>query len=86
MLDCSLLFIPFSFVGCHSVSPGAALDYVPRGWVGELRVVHDAYLFVLQIHTSSFGVSQRGEMALLFSMWCGVSEAFHWLGVQDVSV
>jgi hypothetical protein len=40
--------------------------------VGELCVVHDAHLFVLQIHTSSFGTSWLGEMASLFSVLCNV--------------
>jgi hypothetical protein len=32
-------------------------------------VVHDAYLFFLQFHTSRFGASWWREMALLFSVW-----------------
>jgi hypothetical protein len=41
----------FSFVAevGGSVCPGDMLDYVPRGWVGELHV-WDAHLFILQIH------------------------------------
>jgi hypothetical protein len=35
----------------------------------ESHMVHDAYLFFLQFHTSSFGASWWGEMALLFSVW-----------------
>jgi hypothetical protein len=59
-----------------SVCPGATLDYVPRGWVRESWVVHDAHLFVLQIHASNFETSWWGEMVWL-------REAFHRLGIQD---
>jgi hypothetical protein len=41
-------------------------------------MVHDACLFVLQVHASSFGISWQGEM-----LWH--KEAFHRLGVQDVA-
>jgi hypothetical protein len=41
-------------------------------------VVYDAHLFVLQIHASSLGTSQWGEMVQH-------KEAFHGLGVQDVT-
>jgi hypothetical protein len=45
----------FYFVeGKVSVCPKAALDYVPRGWVGLLHVMHDAHMFVLQNHVGSF--------------------------------
>jgi hypothetical protein len=44
-----------------SVFPEAALDYVPRV-VGELHMVCDAHLFILQIHTSSFAAGQWGEI------------------------
>jgi hypothetical protein len=57
--------------GC-SFFPEDALDYVPKWWVGELHVVHDAHLFILQIHACSFGTIEEGEMALLLSMWCGI--------------
>jgi hypothetical protein len=39
-------------------------------------VVHDAHLFVLQIHASNFETSWWGEMVWL-------REAFHRLGIQD---
>jgi hypothetical protein len=70
----------FSFVGAgeYSVCPGTVLDYVPMGWVGESRMVHDAFLFVLQIHISSFETSWQGEMT-----WH--TEASHGLAVQDVA-
>jgi hypothetical protein len=62
-------FYVFQFCCRNSVCPGAALDYVPREWVWESHVVLDDHLFVLQIYASSFGISQQGEMALLFSVW-----------------
>jgi hypothetical protein len=34
--------------------------------------VHDAHLFILQFNASSFGVGWWGEMALLFSVQCGI--------------
>jgi hypothetical protein len=53
MLDYSLLFMLFSFVAeGGSVCPGAMLDYVSRGWVGESRVVDDAHLFILEIQAA----------------------------------
>jgi hypothetical protein len=55
VLDYSLLFMLFSFVGVGSACPGAVLDYVPGWWVRELQAVHYTHLFILQIHTSSFG-------------------------------
>jgi hypothetical protein len=30
------------------------LDYVPREWVRDSHIVHDAHLFVLQIHNVIF--------------------------------
>jgi hypothetical protein len=48
------------------------LDYIPGDWVGESHVVHDASLFVLQIHASCFGAGQGVEMVPLFSVQCGV--------------
>jgi hypothetical protein len=78
VLDYSSLYMLFSFVGGKgSVCPRAALDCVPRGWVGQLPVVDDAHLFVLQVHTSSFGISWQGEIMQQ-------QETFHGLGVQDV--
>jgi hypothetical protein len=68
----------FSFVLRGSICPGAALDYVPMGWVGESHVLCDAHLFVLQIHTSSFEINWQREMAMH-------REVFHGLGVQDVA-
>jgi hypothetical protein len=68
MLDYSLLFGLFSFVWGGSVCPGASLDYVPGGWVGKFHEMHDAHPLVQQIHASSFGATQWGEMVLFFSM------------------
>jgi hypothetical protein len=42
-------------------------------------MVHDAHLFILQIHASSFGAGWWGEMVAQHR------EAFHRLGVQDVA-
>jgi hypothetical protein len=50
------------------------------GWVGESLVVCDAHLHILQIHTSSFEVSQWREMAPLFSVWCGIGRLSMGLG------
>jgi hypothetical protein len=73
MLDYNSLFMLFSFVGGgDSICPGAELDYVPREWVEELHIVHDAHLFFLLIHTSSFGAGQSREMARCFSQ-CGAA-------------
>jgi hypothetical protein len=41
-------------------------------WDGEVHVVCDAHLFLLQFHAGSFVVSWWGEMALLISVQCGV--------------
>jgi hypothetical protein len=61
-----------------SVCPGAALDYVPRGWVVESCMVSDAHLFVMQIHAAG------RNCATFFSVpW--LKKAFHGLGVQDVA-
>jgi hypothetical protein len=54
--------------GGDSICPGAALDYVSRVGGGVLLIMRDAHLFVRQIHSSSFGASQQGEMALLLSV------------------
>jgi hypothetical protein len=54
----------FSFAG--GVQSAQGLCSFPRGWVRESRVVHDAPLFILQIHRSSFGACWWGEMLLLF--------------------
>jgi hypothetical protein len=61
------------------------MDYVPREWVGELNMIHDAHLFVLQIHTSSFGAGWQEEI-FFFQVGHGVRmEYFHGLRVQDVA-
>jgi hypothetical protein len=66
----------FSFiVGEGSICSGTVLDYVPKGWVGELCMVCDAHLFVLQIHASSFGTGWWGEVVQR-------REAFNGLGVE----
>jgi hypothetical protein len=44
------------------------------GGVGKSHVVHDAHLFILQSHTSSFGASQLGKMAPIFSVWPGIGK------------
>jgi hypothetical protein len=62
------MFFCFAGGGGGSVCPGDALDYFPRGWVGEFHVVCDAQLFVLQFHASSFGASCWEEMVPLFSV------------------
>jgi hypothetical protein len=56
------------------------------GWVRELCVVCDAHLFLLQLHTGSFGVA-GGEkwLCLFFSSVAWHREAFHRLGVQNVT-
>jgi hypothetical protein len=72
VLDYSLLFYVFQFfLGEASVCPWAVLEYFPGGWVGELHMVHDAHLFILQFHASSFGAGWQEEMACFFSEWCG---------------
>jgi hypothetical protein len=67
VLDYSPLFMTFSFAGVGgSVHPGVALDYFPGvwGWVGELHMVNNAHLYLLQFHTGRFGASCWGEMVL----------------------
>jgi hypothetical protein len=66
----------FIFAGGEcSVCTGAVLEYFPGGWVRELHVVHNAHLFILQFHTSSFRTSWWGDMTLLFfSEWCVVGK------------
>jgi hypothetical protein len=46
---------------------------------------HDAHLFILQIHASSFGDSQQGKMTMLFSVQHWHQETFQGIGVQDVT-
>jgi hypothetical protein len=46
-----------------SICPGAALDYVPGGRIGELHVMYVAHLLGLQIYAGSFETSWLGEMA-----------------------
>jgi hypothetical protein len=79
----SSLFILFTFAGggggCFS-RPGAAWIMLPGGWLGESLVVHDAHLFVLQIHAHSFELA-GGEKCCCFS-YAGCKEVFHRLGVQ----
>jgi hypothetical protein len=43
-----------------------------EGWVGELCMVYDARLSLLQFHTGSFGASWQGEMASMFSVLLGI--------------
>jgi hypothetical protein len=40
-------------------------------------MVHNAYLFILQLHTSSFEASWWGEMAPLFFIVVWYKDAFH---------
>jgi hypothetical protein len=49
---CCLCF-SFLFVG----GSGAVLDYFLREWVGKSHMVSDAYLFIVHIHSRSFGTS-----------------------------
>jgi hypothetical protein len=48
------------------------------GRVGELLVVCDAHLFILQIHINGFGFIWHGEMMLLFSVLCGIGRLSTW--------
>jgi hypothetical protein len=71
----------FSFVGGgNSICPGAALEYVPRWWVGKSCVVHVALLFVLKVYASIFGTSWWGEMVCHISHHSG-----EWGGFPQVS-
>jgi hypothetical protein len=61
----------FSFAGGgYSACPGVALDYFPGMWVGELHMVHDAHLLILQFHVGSFGDGWRRELVMVFSVRC----------------
>jgi hypothetical protein len=68
VLDYSLLYMAFSLARHGGFNPlrGCAglfsMVCVCVGGVGELRVVHDAHLYLLQFHASSFGASW-GEIA-----------------------
>jgi hypothetical protein len=48
-------------------------------------MAHDVHLFLLQFHTGSFGARWQGRngAAFLSMAWC--RQAFHGLGVQDVT-
>jgi hypothetical protein len=59
VLDYNSLFMLFNFVGGCSIFPGAALDYVPVGWVGESPIVHVGHLLGLQVYAGSFETSQH---------------------------
>jgi hypothetical protein len=65
-------------VGGDSVCPGAALDYVSRGWVGESCVVCVAHLLGLQVYIGSIAISWQGEMV------CHFSQGRHLLGLGSV--
>jgi hypothetical protein len=68
VLDYDLLFILLSlFREGSSVCPRAALDDVPRGWVGESHVVCVAHLLGLQLYSSNFGANWWVEIACCFS-------------------
>jgi hypothetical protein len=86
VLNYNSQFKLFSFVSeGDSICPGPALDYVPVWWVGELHMVSDAHLFILQIHASRFEACQWGEMATTSLSMARHKKSFHKLGVQDVS-
>jgi hypothetical protein len=68
VVDYNSLILFLSFVqGGGLISPGAALGYIPSGWVEELHMVHVAHLLRLQIYAGSFETSQWGEMVCCFS-------------------
>jgi hypothetical protein len=87
VLDYSLLLVVFSFAGGCSVCPGAALDYFPgREWVGRGVVcgvkcspVHST---VSRKHLWSWLAGRNG---LTFFSMAWHKEAFHRIGVQDVT-
>jgi hypothetical protein len=57
-----LQFAVYVFQFCweeDSVCPGTLLNNVPKWWIGESCVWCDAHLFILQIHTSSFGQREK---------------------------
>jgi hypothetical protein len=63
----------FSFAGGQRFSlPWAVLDYFPSRLVRESCMVHDAHLFILQLHSRRFRDCWWGEMVLLFSVWHGL--------------
>jgi hypothetical protein len=79
VLDYSSVYTVQFCWGGVSVCPGAALDYVPKGWVRVSHMVCDAYLFILQILASTTETGWWGEM----DQQC--REAFHRLGIWDVA-
>jgi hypothetical protein len=64
-----------------SIYPEAVLDYVPRRGRGVV-CGDDAYLFVLQIHTAAL---EPGKCHTISLSVVRRSEAFHRLGVQDIT-
>jgi hypothetical protein len=59
------------------------LDYVPGWWIGELYMVHDAQLFILQSHKQHWSwLAERNGTTFLSAGQH--KEAFYGLGVQDV--
>jgi hypothetical protein len=67
----------FSFLR-SSICPGAALDYVPQRWVGELCLFHIVQLLILQVYAGSFETGQQIEMV------CHFSQVIYFLGLVSV--
>jgi hypothetical protein len=92
-----LHFAVYAFQFCWgcSICPGAVLDYVPGDWVGESCVVPVAHLLGLQVYVAALKPAAGRNGMLLFSrqtlsgpgsgLALGCREAFHRLGVQDIT-
>jgi hypothetical protein len=82
VLDCSLLFIFFSFAGAGiSIFPGAALDYFLWGEVGK-RAMHGAWWFPVPSAVSHRQLWSQlaGRNGPTVCSWVQCREAFHGLG------
>jgi hypothetical protein len=69
VVDYNSLCMFLSFVVCvgSSICPGAALEYVPTGWMGESCVVCSTHLLGLQTYIGSFEICWWGETVCHFS-------------------
>jgi hypothetical protein len=68
VLDYSSLFKLFSFAGVGFSLPRAVMDYFLGDWVGELSVVCDDHLFILQLHKAALGPAVGKNDTTFFSV------------------
>jgi hypothetical protein len=65
-----LQFSVYVFQFCWGIQSAQGLHWIifPGEWLGELSMVHEAHLFLLQFHAGSFRACLQGEMMPLFSV------------------